>query len=77
MPGFTRNKAAWAALEQFKRPFLTAFSDGDPTTIDWERVFQRRVPGAVGQSHRRVLDAGHFVQEEQPEQIADAILAII
>ena len=45
------NQAAWQALEAFDKPFLTAFSDGDPVTAGGEKVFQARVPGACGQTH--------------------------
>ena len=34
------------ALEQFERPFVTCYSDGDPATRGWETVFQEQVPGA-------------------------------
>jgi len=72
--GLEANRAAWRALEGFSRPFLTAFSDGDPATIDWEPVFQRRVPGAAGQPHARIAGAGHFLQEEQGPALAAVLL---
>jgi len=68
--GLEANRATWRLLEAWDRPFLTAFSDGDPATIGWESVFQRRVAGARGQPHARIADAGHFVQEEQGEALA-------
>jgi haloalkane dehalogenase len=37
-----------SALERFERPFVTCYSDGDPATRGWDRVFQERVPGARG-----------------------------
>ena len=61
-------------LEGFDRPFLTAFSDGDPATIAWESVFQRRVPGAMAQPHTQIRRAGHFVQEEQGSALAKVLL---
>lgn len=69
-PGVAENRAAWRVLEQFDQPFLTLFSDDDPSTIAWEDVFQRRVPGAAGQPHGRIARAGHFLQEEQGEAMA-------
>ena len=76
-PGLEENRAAWRILEHFEKPFLTAFSDSDPSTIAWETVFQRRVPGANGQAHRRIAGAGHFVQEEQGEALAKALLEFL
>ncbi|HKN09977.1 MAG TPA: haloalkane dehalogenase, partial [Pseudomonadota bacterium] len=67
------NKAAWKVLESFTRPLLTAFSDGDPITRGGERIFQERVPGAKGQPHVTIGNAGHFLQEDKPDEIADLL----
>nr|WP_240902882.1 haloalkane dehalogenase [Caulobacter sp. SLTY] len=72
-PSVEENKAAWAVLEAFDKPFLTAFSDGDPVTRGGERAFQERVPGAKGQPHVTIEGGGHFLQEDKPEEIADLI----
>jgi haloalkane dehalogenase len=71
------NKAAWKILEKFTRPFLTAFSDSDPVTKGGELIFQQRVPGAKGQKHVTITEAGHFLQEDKPDEIADLIHAFI
>jgi haloalkane dehalogenase len=60
-------------LATFDRPFLCAFSDGDPLTAGADAVFQKLVPGAAGQPHRTIEGAGHFLQEDAPEQVVDAI----
>ena len=70
------NLAAWKVLEAFDRPFLTAFSDGDPVTRGGEAAFQQRVPGARGQPHV-TLHGGHFLQEDSPAEIARIIDAMI
>jgi haloalkane dehalogenase len=67
------NKAAWKVLEKFSKPFLTAFSDSDPVTKGGELVFQNRVAGAKGQKHVTITEAGHFLQEDKPDEIADLI----
>ena len=69
----TENKAAWKVLESFTRPCLTAFSDADPVTKGGERIFQERVPGAKGQPHVTIPNAGHFLQEDKPDEIADLL----
>lgn len=71
------NIEAWKVLETFEKPFLTAFSDQDPITKGGERIFQSRVPGARGQPHVTIGGAGHFLQEDQPEQIAGVIDSFI
>jgi haloalkane dehalogenase len=71
------NKAAWKVLEKFNRPFLTAFSDSDPVTKGGEMIFQNRVPGTKGQKHVTIADGGHFLQEDQPAEIADLINGFI
>jgi len=76
-PSVQENIAAWGVLEKFEKPFLTAFSDNDPITRGGERAFQSRVPGAKSQEHLTIAGGGHFLQEDQPEQIADVLDAFI
>ena len=54
------NKAAWKVLENFTKPFLTAFSDSDPVTNGGEKIFLNRVPGAKGQEHVTIADGWPF-----------------
>jgi haloalkane dehalogenase len=70
-------KQAWEALSRFDKPFVTAFSDRDPITRGGDRIFQERVPGAKGQPHTTIKNAGHFLQEDQPERIANLIHDLI
>ena len=67
------NIAAWKVLGSFTRPWLTAFSDADPVTKGGERAFQERIPGAKGQPHVTIHGAGHFLQEDKPDEIADLL----
>ncbi len=71
------NKAAWAVLEAFDKPFLTAFSDKDAVTSGGEKVFQARVPGAKGQKHTIIKGGGHFLQEDAPDELVEVIDAFI
>ena len=66
-----------AALEQFDRPFVTCYSDGDPATRGWDRVFQERVPGARGRDHVTIAGAGHFLQEDAGEELGAVIADVI
>lgn len=77
MASVQENIAAWAVLEKFDKPFLTAFSDSDAITKGGERPFQAKVAGAKNQEHVTIIGGGHFLQEDQPEQIADMLDAFI
>jgi haloalkane dehalogenase len=63
-PEAPAQRAAWAALERFDKPFLCAFSDEDPITRGADRLFRDRIPGAAGQPHTTITGAGHFLQED-------------
>lgn len=76
-PGAIDNRKAWQVLEKFDKPFLTAFSDSDPMTIDSEAIFQKRVPGASNQAHVTIANAGHFLQEDQGALLAAAVSVFI
>ncbi len=75
--GAAINRATWEALAHFDRPFLTAFGDSDPGTGGWDAIFQERVPGARGQAHTTIKNAGHFIQEDAGEELAGIVTAFI
>ena len=75
-PEVEENKAAWNVLAGFDKPFLLAFADGDPVTAGGDKPFIERVPGCQGMAHRTIENAGHFVQQEQPEACVRAILDV-
>lgn len=72
-----KNDAAWAVLEKFEKPVLTAFADDDPVTKGGEAAFQTRIPGAKGQKHVTISGGGHFLQEHRPEAFSQAIIDFI
>jgi len=76
-PEVAENKAAWAVLEQFDKPFMLAFADNDPVTAGGDKPFLARVPGCRGIDHRTIAPAGHFVQQDQPEQCVQAIIDVM
>jgi haloalkane dehalogenase len=73
-PASAANRSAWRALHHFEKPFLTAFSDGDPITRGADVLFQRLVPGAQGQPHTTIQGAGHFLQEDKGQELARVVL---
>jgi len=76
-PSVAENKQAWAQLERFDKPFLTAFSDRDPITRGGDKPLQDRIPGTRGQPHTTVRGAGHFLQEDRPADLAALINGMI
>ncbi|MCV7424216.1 alpha/beta fold hydrolase [Mycobacterium yunnanensis] len=68
-PGAGIGRNTMAVLGRWDKPFLTAYSDGDPATRGWDGVFQRHVPGARGRDHVTISGAGHFVQEQRGEEL--------
>lgn len=72
-PSGVANRRAWEVLRTFAKPFLTAFSDGDPVTAGGQRVFERDVPGAAGQPHTIIEGAGHFLQEDKGPEFAAVV----
>ncbi|MFH1138973.1 MAG: haloalkane dehalogenase [Pseudomonadota bacterium] len=76
-PASEANREAWKILSKFEKPFLTAFSDGDPITGGGEKIFQAQVPGAKGQPHTTIKGGGHFLQEDCGEYLAKVVVDFI
>jgi haloalkane dehalogenase len=75
-PEAAPNRAAWEVLKGWEKPFVCAFGDSDPITRGGDRVLQNLIPGAAGQPHTTIEGAGHFSQEDAPEQLADIVIAV-
>jgi haloalkane dehalogenase len=73
-PAVPANRAAWARLGAWDKPFLTLFGKNDPILGRADRPLQEHVPGARDQPHAR-LEGSHFVQEDAGEEIARRTLA--
>jgi haloalkane dehalogenase len=76
-PAAPANRRAWDVLKRWEKPFLTAFSDSDPITAGGDRVLQKLIPGAKGQQHTTIENAGHFLQEDKGEELARVIVDFI
>ena len=64
-------------LARLDKPFLTAFSDGDPITGGGDRVFQKLVPGAQGLRTRTLPGGGHFLQEDVGPELARVVVDFV
>ena len=68
--------AAWRVLEGWEKPLLTAYGKADPV-LGWaDKLFQLYVPGAKGQPHIEFEDGGHFIQEQYPDELVEAITGL-
>ena len=76
-PASDANRAAWKIYKQWTKPFLTTFSNRDPIMRGGEKVWQESVPGAKGQEHVIIRNAGHFLQEDKGPEIADELIRFI
>jgi haloalkane dehalogenase len=76
-PASEPNRRAWEVLRAWQKPFLCAFSDGDPVTRGADRVLIAAIPGAQGQPHTTITGAGHFLQEDKGEELAAVVVDFI
>jgi len=72
-PAAEANRAAWKVLEQFEKPFLCAFSDGDPIMRGLDAPLRERIPGTRGQPHTTIEGGGHFLQEDRGPELARVV----
>ena len=76
-PSLEAQRRAWEFFAGFEKPFLCAFADNDPVTRGLDAQFRETVPGARGLPHVTIEGGGHFVQENCPDQVANAIVGLI
>jgi haloalkane dehalogenase len=76
-PGAVANRKAWQVLEAWTKPFLCSFSDSDPVTRGADAPFRERVPGARGIEHVTIAGAGHFLQEDAGEEVAEVVVRFL
>ncbi|MFV8048720.1 haloalkane dehalogenase [Mycobacterium sp. 48b] len=76
-PASAANRSAWKVLSASQTPMLVAFSDSDPITGGMAPIFKREMRGAQGIDHPVIGDAGHFLQEDAGEELAEAIVEFL
>ncbi|WP_101951466.1 haloalkane dehalogenase [Mycobacterium sp. 3519A] len=76
-PASAANRAAWKALCDSTTPMLVAFSDSDPITGAMAPIFKSQMRGAQGVEHPVIANAGHFLQEDAGEELAEAIVRFL
>jgi haloalkane dehalogenase len=70
-------RKAAEALKQWTKPALILFSDKDPVTVGGDKYFRELIPSAKDEPEVTIRDAGHFLQEDKGEEIAEQIAAFI
>ena len=76
-PAAPANRAAWEVLARWDKPFLVAFSDGDPITGAMAPVLKKLVPGTRGLEHPVIEKAGHFLQEDAGTELGQVVAGFV
>ena len=70
-------RATVEALGNWHKPALVMFSDKDPITAGGEKFFRKLIPSAASEPEITIHNAGHFLQEDKGEEIAEHIADFI
>ncbi|MEO3890266.1 haloalkane dehalogenase [Nonomuraea sp. B5E05] len=76
-PAAPANRAAWQVLTTLDRPFLVAFSDGDPITGGMAPILLKSISGTSGLRHPVIEGAGHFLQEDAGTELGRHVAAFV
>ncbi|MDP6675787.1 MAG: haloalkane dehalogenase [Gammaproteobacteria bacterium] len=74
MDSVPENHAAWETLANWKKPVLTLFSANFKGTAMGPEKLINHIPGASGQAHDLLNDAGFYIVEDKPNELAQSLL---
>lgn len=69
------NLAAWEKLKSWTKPVLTLFSASFAGTAMGPEKLLGNIPGTRDQNHALLEEAGFYIVEDQPEELAKRLLA--
>jgi haloalkane dehalogenase len=75
MPSVPENLAAWERLANWENPVLTLFSASFAGTSMGPEKILAHIPGTRGQDHGLLEEAGFYIVEDQPAELARRLLA--
>jgi haloalkane dehalogenase len=70
-------RASREALARWDRPFLTVYGVQDPIGGAADAMFHALVPGANGQPHVRLADAGHNLPEDAGDLLGTVVAGFV
>ncbi len=73
-PGADSMRKARDVFSEWTKPCLVMFSDSDPVTSGGDAIMRELIPSAKDQPEITIAGAGHFLQEENGEELAQNIL---
>jgi len=74
MKSVPENLAAWEQLATWEKPVLTLFSESFKGTAMGPEKLLTHIPGAKDQEHQLLKDAGFYIVEDQPIELARCLL---
>lgn len=77
IPGVDVMKHARGVLRKWDKPAIVMFSDSDPILGGAHKFFRRLIPTTADQPEITIRKAGHFLQEDQGEEIASHIIEFL
>lgn len=75
--GSSLTASAREKLSTWEKPVFVLFSDGDPITHDARDELRELFPTANNHPDRWISNAGHYLQEDAPEEIAEYIVQFV
>ena len=76
-PAAVYTRRARNRLAEWEKPALVLFSDSDPITGSHAEFFYNLIPTAKNQPLETIQNAGHFLQEDKGEEIAEKVVAFM
>jgi haloalkane dehalogenase len=74
MDSVPENLAAWKTLAAWEKPVLTLFSSDFKGTAMGPEKLITHIPGTHGQAHELLNDAGFYIVEDKPLELAQSLL---